>query len=109
MTTDLDEASKYASRALDHSASWYIAEMIQEIRQLRGVLNNLVRHVDSNTCRHEQTHRGGAIWTICDDCGMKWADDRGGFKSYRDAPELKSARALIEASRRQTTSSSVKS
>jgi hypothetical protein len=28
-----------------------------------------------DSCLHEVTHRGGAIWTICDDCGRKWADD----------------------------------
>ena len=27
-------------------------------------------------CEHEDTHRGGAIWTICDSCGYKWADDQ---------------------------------
>jgi len=31
-------------------------------------------------CDHAYTHRGGAIWTICDDCGKRWADDKGGFK-----------------------------
>ncbi len=32
------------------------------------------------TCEHEDTHRGGSIWTICDQCGKQWADDEGGFK-----------------------------
>jgi hypothetical protein len=32
------------------------------------------------TCEHEDTHRGGAIWTICDQCGKRWADDEGGLK-----------------------------
>lgn len=32
------------------------------------------------TCEHEDTHRGGAIWTICDQCGKQWADDEGGFQ-----------------------------
>lgn len=31
-------------------------------------------------CDHTYTHRGGAIWTICDDCGREWADDEGGYK-----------------------------
>lgn len=31
-------------------------------------------------CDHAYTHRGGAIWTICDECGKQWADDKGGFK-----------------------------
>ena len=31
-------------------------------------------------CDHAYTYRAGAIWTICDDCGKEWADDKGGFK-----------------------------
>jgi len=49
---------------------------------VRDALENLVDYVERNTCRHENTHRGGVLWTICDDCGMKWADDRGGFPGY---------------------------
>lgn len=37
-------------------------------------------YIESSICFHENTHRGGVLWTICDDCGRKWADDRGGFK-----------------------------
>ena len=51
---------------------------------LRQALKDLLDHVDRNTCHHEETHRGGAIWTICTECGQKWADDEGGFKPYRD-------------------------
>jgi hypothetical protein len=43
----------------------------------------------------QQTSRGGVIWTICDDCGMKWADDRGGFKPHKDAPAVAEARAAL--------------
>ena len=39
-----------------------------------------LREADSRICRHESTHRGGAIWEICDDCGQQWADDKGGRK-----------------------------
>ena len=31
-------------------------------------------------CDHAYTYRAGAIWTICDECGKQWADDKGGFK-----------------------------
>lgn len=64
---------------------------------LRSALEGLLDYVDGNTCRHEDTHRGGAIWTICDGCGQKWADDRGGFKPYRDAPQVRIARAALTA------------
>jgi hypothetical protein len=36
--------------------------------------------IEASICYHEDTYRGGVIWTICRDCGMKWADDEGGFK-----------------------------
>ncbi len=64
---------------------------------LEKALRELLDHVDRNTCTHEQTSRGGAIWTICDDCGMKWADDRGGFKPHNDAPAVTKARAALAA------------
>lgn len=38
----------------------------------------LLRHAECNYCTHEETHRAGSIWEICDSCGMKWADDEGG-------------------------------
>lgn len=37
-----------------------------------------LEHADRQICYHEETHRGGAIWTICDQCGAKFADDEGG-------------------------------
>ncbi len=45
---------------------------------LRDALLRLIR--DVRYCSHDDTHRGGAIWTICDQCGQRWADDEGGFK-----------------------------
>lgn len=62
---------------------------------LKKALRDLLAHVDRTTCRHEQTHRGGAIWTICDNCGTKWADDRGGFKPYADTKEVAAARRQL--------------
>jgi hypothetical protein len=61
----------------------------------REALRALLSHVDANTCTHEYIYRGGAIWTICDDCGMKWADDEGGFKPYRDPPAVANARRAL--------------
>lgn len=61
----------------------------------RAVLQDLLDHVDETTCTHESTHRGGAIWTICDNCDAKWADDRGGFKPHEDAPAVARARAML--------------
>lgn len=61
------------------------------------VLRGLLEYVDGETCLHETTHRGGAIWTICDDCGAKWADDQGGFKPHQDEPAVEAARDLVNA------------
>ena len=52
-----------------------------------ALLEALLAHIDAETCTHEETHRGGAIWTICDGCGRQWADDRGGFKPHAGADE----------------------
>lgn len=48
--------------------------MNDETKHLMSVLE----YAECETCLHEDTHRGGAIWEICDSCGFKWADDEGG-------------------------------
>lgn len=54
-------------------------------------------HYERNICHHESTHRGGFLWTICDDCGAKWADDEGGFRPFEYPPEIEAARATIQS------------
>lgn len=49
-------------------------------------LKSVTDYAAINTCTHEETHRGGSIWEICDQCGAKWADDEGGKPD--DAHEL---------------------
>lgn len=66
------------------------------IKALTESLNWAVNKIEMETCTHETTHRGGGIWTICDDCLQSWADDRGGFKPYVDPPELVRARDLLD-------------
>ena len=46
-------------------------------------------------CEHEETHRGGAIWEICDSCGAKWADDEGGKPVWVEPSELTNAYAIL--------------
>jgi hypothetical protein len=41
-------------------------------------LCSVLEYAERETCTHEETHRGGAMWEICDSCGKKWADDEGG-------------------------------
>jgi hypothetical protein len=71
------------------------ASLAREAR-MREALTGLLNHVDLNTCEHEETKRGGAIWTICCNCGQQWADDEGGFKPYTDPPPVASARTALE-------------
>ncbi|QIN95288.1 hypothetical protein DLP3_125 [Stenotrophomonas phage vB_SmaS_DLP_3] len=61
----------------------------------RAVLADLLKLVDRETCTHEETHRGGAIWTICDSCGRSWADDKGGFVPHEDHPAVAAARKYL--------------
>lgn len=65
--------------------------------ELYEALDRLLRHVDRETCTHEDRYRGGMIWEICRACGAKWADDDGGFKPHVDRAEVKTARALLKA------------
>ena len=58
-------------------------------------LEEVLNEYDRNVCEHEITHRGGAIWTICDGCGRKWADDEGGFQPHRDPPSIVEARKAL--------------
>jgi hypothetical protein len=67
-----------------------------EVQRLRNSLRWAIREIERSTCTHEETHRGGAIWTICDHCDSKWADDEGGFVPYVEPPELIEARAALE-------------
>lgn len=72
-----------------------------EFYALRNALRALLAHVDSETCRHEDTKRGGTNWTICESCGEEWADDRGGFQPDKDAPAVACARKVIDRTKRR--------
>lgn len=65
-------------------------------QRLVTALEDLLKYADMNTCRHEETHRGGTLWTICDQCGQKWADDEGGMPAFKEPQALKSARKVLE-------------
>lgn len=74
-------------------------KLLRELKivQLYSVLNRLVSFADNQICRHEETHRGGLIWEICDFCGTKWADDEGGKPEFVEPKEISDAYcALVE-------------
>ena len=67
-----------------------------DVKRLREALKNLLDRDERNTCQHEETHRGGFFWEICDCCGAKWADDMGGKTEWKDPPEWVAARAALD-------------
>jgi len=72
-----------------------VQSALERIAELEAALRDLLSYVERNECQHEDTHRGGAIWTICDGCGMKWADDKGGFRPYAESKPITDARAAL--------------
>jgi hypothetical protein len=69
---------------------------LAENARMREALKKLLDYSERNTCQHEETHRGGFLWEICDVCGDKWADDMGGKTEWKDPPEWVAARAALE-------------
>lgn len=79
---------------------WYVpAEdfdaLAERCERLEAALRGLLRRDQNNTCQHDETHRGGAIWEICDNCGRQWADDRGGKPEWSDPPEWTAAEKAL--------------
>lgn len=67
------------------------------VSQLEVALSNLVSYAERQTCMHEETHRAGFIWEVCDMCGMEWADDRGGKPDYVEPKEITDAYSALGA------------
>lgn len=65
------------------------------LREAGEVLDRLLRRDEINTCQHDETHRGGVLWEICDSCGAKWAEDEGGKPEWKDPQEWIDARDII--------------
>ena len=88
----------YEAEVRAHVNAYADAAVAQErasADRLRAALRGLLTRDERNTCQHDETHRGGAIWEICDGCDMKWADDRGGRPEWQDPPEWVAARAAL--------------
>ncbi len=75
-----------------------VLAMREEMERVRAAGLRLAEEAESRLCQHDYTHRGGVLWTICDECGEKWADDRGGFKPYQTPAYIAEARAALKAS-----------
>lgn len=77
----------------DHEAA--PVALVEYIAALEGALAEWGR----NVCTHEETTRGGLIWTFCSGCGMKWADDEGGFKPYQEPARITYAFDILARAR----------
>jgi hypothetical protein len=74
----------------DHMYKYADARVSEATRELVDGLRKAITQAEIRICTHDETHRGGAIWEICDQCGAKWADDEGG------KPEFKWPEAIVE-------------
>jgi hypothetical protein len=63
----------------------------------RKPIEDLLAFAERQTCYHEETHRGGHIWEICDACGEKWAADKGGKPESVEPKEIVAVRELLNA------------
>lgn len=72
-----------------------IAQTAERERVLVEALTASLDYYERQICHHDDTHRGGFLWTICDQCGAKWADDEGGFKAFEYPPEIAKAYELL--------------
>lgn len=64
-------------------AAFALEKQARQIAEDEVLIARLLAHVEQQTCTHEETHRAGVIWEICDACGAKWADDEGGKPAFR--------------------------
>lgn len=67
-----------------------------ENARLREALEALLHRDQRNTCQHCEVHRGGLIWTICDACGQRWADDMNPYTPFKEPPEWTQAYAALK-------------
>lgn len=72
--------------------------MKSELTVVEDLLAGLLEYANGSLCRHQETtHRAGAIWTVCDSCGAKWADDEGGMPKFTlPQPILTAQRYFVE-------------
>ena len=94
-----NDARQVAARIdsdLIHERGVYKAQLAAALDALRQAREAL-KKADAQVCRHEETHRGGVIWEICDLCGMEWSDDRNPRKPSKLIPLYEESLAAIDA------------
>lgn len=68
----------------------------------KTLAKDLLREIEQQTCRHEETHRAGFLWEICDACGAEWADDEGGKPEFKWPKVVERAREMLAAAQEES-------
>lgn len=91
----LERAWSGTTRMMENQAAAELRRLHEANAEMVQALKALLKRDESNTCQHDETYRGGAIWEICRQCDAKWADDEGGKPEWQDPPEWTAAREAI--------------
>jgi len=78
------------------NTSWDMSVNSEDNKESITLIKQLIREVEKHQCAHEETIRGGSIWTICTQCDRKWADDEGGFQPDPENKVLKQAYKFLD-------------
>jgi hypothetical protein len=71
--------------------------MSEREKRLEEALRQCIKEIPY--CEHDYTTRLGAIWTFCEECGGRWADDEGGVPQPQMPKGMAAALALLEGTK----------
>lgn len=66
-----------------------------QVAQLSSALKPLLSFAERQICRHEETHRDGLFWEICDNCGAILPVGKGGKSEFVEPKEIKDAYRVL--------------
>jgi hypothetical protein len=97
LKSDLESYMRIANDEANENVSLtqQLAAANGRVEMLRETLTGLRDYALKSVCYHDETHRAGAIWEICDLCGKKWADDEGGKPEFKEPKEISKANAAL--------------
>jgi hypothetical protein len=88
-----------------HSLRYVLNQVTRELNDakthidmLRSAARDALHYIENRECHHENTQRGGVIWTICEDCGKKWSDDRNPCRPYVEPTVMTRLRNVVDQS-----------
>lgn len=65
------------------------------LHAVEAALDGALMEWSRNVCTHEDTYRGGVLWTICRNCHAKWADDEGGMPEWKKPDRIATAYSVL--------------